>query len=101
MLGKHSGRHAFTDSLAKMGFRIQGDGLNQAFTRFKELADRKVEITEEDLEAIVAEELGQDLVKGSISKRSKSRVAPSACPAPGWWSAARATSSTPLPKGTA
>ena len=58
MLGKHSGRHAFADSLDKMGLHVQGDALNQAFTRFKELADRKVEITEADLEAIVAEELG-------------------------------------------
>jgi 2-isopropylmalate synthase len=58
VLGKHSGRHAFADSLGKMGIRIQGDALNQAFMRFKELADRKVQITEADLEAIVAEELG-------------------------------------------
>ncbi len=58
VLGKHSGRHAFADSLAKMGLHVQGDALNQAFTRFKELADRKVEITEADIEAIVAEELG-------------------------------------------
>jgi 2-isopropylmalate synthase len=62
VLGKHSGRHAFGDSLAKMGIRIQGDALNQAFTRFKELADRKVQITEADLEAIVAEELGTGVV---------------------------------------
>ncbi len=62
VLGKHSGRHAFSDSLAKMGIRIQGDALNQAFTRFKELADRKVQITEADLEAIVAEELGTGVV---------------------------------------
>jgi len=58
VLGKHSGRHAFADSLEKLGLHVQGDALNQAFTRFKELADRKVEITEFDLEAIVAEELG-------------------------------------------
>jgi 2-isopropylmalate synthase len=64
VLGKHSGRHAFADTLAKMGLRVQGDALNQAFTRFKELADRKVEITEADLEAIVVEELGTDLVGG-------------------------------------
>ena len=64
VLGKHSGRHAFSDSLAKMGLHIQGDALNQAFTRFKEFADRKVEITEADLEAIVAEELGHDLFEG-------------------------------------
>ena len=64
VLGKHSGRHAFADSLAKMGIHVQGDALNAAFARFKELADRKVEITEADVEAIVAEELGQDLVEG-------------------------------------
>jgi 2-isopropylmalate synthase len=62
VLGKHSGRHAFSDTLAKMGLRLQGDALNQAFVRFKELADRKVEITEADLEAIVAEELGTSAV---------------------------------------
>jgi 2-isopropylmalate synthase len=58
VLGKHSGRHAFADTLAKMGMTVQGDALNAAFVRFKELADRKVEITDADLEAIVAEELG-------------------------------------------
>ncbi|HEX3540087.1 MAG TPA: 2-isopropylmalate synthase [Acidimicrobiales bacterium] len=58
VLGKHSGRHAFSDTLAKMGMSITGDALNAAFGRFKELADRKVEITDADLEAIVAEELG-------------------------------------------
>ena len=62
VLGKHSGRHAFADTLAKMGLHVQGDALNQAFARFKELADRKVEITEADLEAIVAEELGMGAV---------------------------------------
>jgi 2-isopropylmalate synthase len=62
VLGKHSGRHAFADSLAKMGLHVQGDALNQAFIRFKELADRKVQITEADLEAIVAEELGVGVV---------------------------------------
>ena len=62
MLGKHSGRHAFADSLEKMGLHVQGDALNQAFIRFKELADRKVQITEADLEAIVVEELGSGVV---------------------------------------
>src|SRR4029079_16085461 len=62
VLGKHAGRHAFSDTLAKMGLHVQGDALNQAFTRLKELADRKVEITEADLEAIVAEELGMGAV---------------------------------------
>jgi 2-isopropylmalate synthase len=61
VLGKHSGRHAFADTLAKMGITIQGDALNSAFARFKELADRKVELSEADLEAIVAEELGTSI----------------------------------------
>jgi 2-isopropylmalate synthase len=61
VLGKHSGRHAFSDTLAKMGFQISGDALNSAFARFKELADRKVELTDADLEAIVAEEMGERL----------------------------------------
>jgi 2-isopropylmalate synthase len=58
VLGKHSGRAAFKDTLAKMGIEIQGDVLNAAFTRFKELADRKVQLTDADLEALVAEEIG-------------------------------------------
>ena len=62
VLGKHSGRHAFADTLDKMGLHVQGDALNGAFVRFKELADKKVDITEADLEAIVAEELGTTLV---------------------------------------
>ncbi len=58
VLGKHSGRHAFADTLGKMGYDLHGDALNQVFARFKELADRKVELSEEDLEALVAEEVG-------------------------------------------
>ncbi len=58
VLGKHSGRHAFSDTLKQLGMEVSGEALNSAFSRFKELADRKVEITDADLEAIVAEELG-------------------------------------------
>ena len=59
VLGKHSGRHAFQDTLEKMGIKLQADALNAAFKRFKELADRKSQITQADIEAIVAAELGQ------------------------------------------
>ena len=62
VLGKHSGRHAFQNTLEELGLKVQGDALNAAFARFKELADRKVDITDADLEAIVAEEIG-----GSVS----------------------------------
>jgi 2-isopropylmalate synthase len=58
VLGKHSGRHAFGDALAKLGITLEGERLNRAFARFKELADRKIQLTDQDLEAIVAEELG-------------------------------------------
>jgi 2-isopropylmalate synthase len=58
VLGKHSGRHAFADALEKLGITLEGDRLNRAFARFKELADRKIQLTDQDLEAIVAEELG-------------------------------------------
>ena len=58
VLGKHSGRHAFSDTLQKLGYDLKGDALNQAFARFKELADRKVQLNDADLEALVAEEIG-------------------------------------------
>jgi 2-isopropylmalate synthase len=58
VLGKHSGRHAFVDALDKIGITLEDGALNRAFTRFKDLADRKVQITDQDLTAIVAEELG-------------------------------------------
>ncbi|MDH4171480.1 MAG: 2-isopropylmalate synthase [Acidimicrobiia bacterium] len=58
VLGKHSGRAAFKDTLQKMGIDIHGDALQSAFERFKELADRKVQLTDADLEALVVEEMG-------------------------------------------
>lgn len=60
VLGKHSGRHAFSETLKNMGYEVQGEALNQAFFRFKELADRKHEITEADLEALVADEISSE-----------------------------------------
>ena len=59
VLGKHSGRHAFVDALHKMGYELGKDALNHVFVRFKELADRKIELTDQDLEAIVSEEVGK------------------------------------------
>jgi len=59
VLGKHSGRHAFVDALHEMGYELSPDALNHVFARFKELADRKIELTDQDLEAIVSEEVGK------------------------------------------
>jgi 2-isopropylmalate synthase len=57
VLGKHSGRHAFVDALEKIGIQVDPGHLDRAFARFKELADRKIELTDQDLAAIVGEEL--------------------------------------------
>ncbi len=58
VLGKHSGRHAFADALDKLGIRLDREHLDRAFARFKELADRKIQLTDQDLQAIVSEEIG-------------------------------------------
>jgi 2-isopropylmalate synthase len=60
VLGKHSGRHALRQALEEMGFKVDGQALNTAFKRFKEIADRKKQVTAMDLEALVTEELRGD-----------------------------------------
>jgi 2-isopropylmalate synthase len=57
VLGKHSGRHALRDALDQLGFKVEGNALNAAFKRFKEVADRKKQVTALDLEAIVSDEM--------------------------------------------
>ncbi|RKQ14469.1 2-isopropylmalate synthase [Ureibacillus endophyticus] len=56
VLGKHSGRAAFRDRAITMGFDLSDDKLNKAFQEFKKLADRKKEITEEDLMTLLTEQ---------------------------------------------
>ncbi|MPZ68844.1 MAG: 2-isopropylmalate synthase, partial [Actinobacteria bacterium] len=60
VLGKHSGRHAFSKALEDLGFHLSKEDVQHAFTRFKELAERKVRITDIDLEAIVADEISSE-----------------------------------------
>jgi 2-isopropylmalate synthase len=57
VLGKHSGRHALRQALEDLGFTVTGQALNQAFKRFKEIADKKKQVTAMDLEALVTDEL--------------------------------------------
>ena len=64
VLGKHSGRHALSEALKEMGFEIDGQALNTAFKRFKEIADRKKQVTAMDLEALVTDELRSEDVGG-------------------------------------
>ncbi len=57
VLGKHSGRHALRTHLAELGIHLEGAELDEAFRRFKEIADKKKEVTSADLEALVGEEI--------------------------------------------
>jgi len=59
VMGKLSGRHAFRQRLEELGYRLSDEEINRAFERFKRLADQKKEIYEEDLEAIVSDELAK------------------------------------------
>ena len=59
VLGKHSGRNAFGTRLKELGFELSETDLNKAFLKFKDLADKKKEISDWDLEAIVNDEIQQ------------------------------------------
>jgi 2-isopropylmalate synthase len=57
VLGKHSGRHAFRDKLEELGYDLSEEDVNHLFKTFKALADKRKEILDEDIEALVAEEI--------------------------------------------
>src|ERR1700756_3340522 len=57
VMGKHSGRHAFVHKLQEMGYQLAANQLEDAFVRFKALADRKKHVYDEDIEALVDEEI--------------------------------------------
>jgi len=57
VLGKHSGRHAFKKRLEDLGYELNDETLNKTFERFKTLADLKKEIFDEDIDAIIADEV--------------------------------------------
>src|SRR5438105_2702211 len=57
VLGKHSGRHAFVHKLEEMGYKLGANQLEDAFARMKALADRKKDIYDEDIEALVDQEI--------------------------------------------
>jgi len=57
VLGKHSGRAAFRTKLEKLGFELDDEALNSSFERFKILADKKKNIYDDDLRAIVTNEM--------------------------------------------
>ncbi|MEE2678329.1 MAG: 2-isopropylmalate synthase [Myxococcota bacterium] len=59
VLGKHSGRHAFRERLQELGLGVEGEEFEQSFRRFKDLADKKKTVFNEDIEAIVADSVTQ------------------------------------------
>jgi 2-isopropylmalate synthase len=67
VLGKHSGRHALRQALEELGYAVDGQALSTAFKRFKELADRKKQVTAMDLEALVTDELREEIAAYTLS----------------------------------
>ena len=65
VMGKHSGRHAFREKIKALGYELGDNQLQEAFTRFKDLADRKKHIFDDDIVALVDDEVakGADRVK--------------------------------------
>ena len=65
VLGKHSGRHAFADRLQSLGITLTSEQIDEAFSRFKELADKKKVVSDQDIESLVGER------RGAIEERFK------------------------------
>lgn len=81
VLGKHSGKHAFKKRLEEMGVKLNENDLLKAFAKFKELADKKKNVYEEDILSIVEDEMNQPSViwrLESIAYSSGTRVTPNA-----------------------
>ncbi len=57
VLGKHSGRHAFRDRVTQLGYTLSDEQLEATFGKFKSLADKKKEVFDEDIEALVDDQL--------------------------------------------
>ncbi|HAK62771.1 MAG TPA: 2-isopropylmalate synthase [Alphaproteobacteria bacterium] len=65
VMGKHSGRHAFRNKIEEMGYQLGQNALEDAFVRFKELTDRKKQVYDEDIAALIDDTMlsGQDKIK--------------------------------------
>ena len=57
VLGKHSGRHAFREKLIDLGYELGEEQVNVAFAKFKDLADQKKNVSDEDIRALIEEKL--------------------------------------------
>jgi 2-isopropylmalate synthase len=65
VMGKHSGRHAFREKLKELGYELGDNALQDSFRRFKDLADKKKQVYDEDIVALVDDEVmrGNDVIK--------------------------------------
>ncbi|NLY42802.1 MAG: 2-isopropylmalate synthase [Clostridiaceae bacterium] len=59
VLGKHSGRHAFEEKLKELGYTLEQDAINEAFKMFKELADKKKVVHDEDIHVLIGERVSK------------------------------------------
>ena len=60
VLGKHYGRHAFRDRVTQLGYTLNDEQIEAAFVKFKSLADKKKEVFDEDIEALIDDQLELD-----------------------------------------
>jgi len=72
VLGKHSGRHALAERIKEMGYQLKDDELQRVYTDFKALADRKKDVYDEDIEALLDRRLAEgsshfDLVRFHVT----------------------------------
>jgi 2-isopropylmalate synthase len=61
VMGKHSGRHAFRDKINNLGYQLGDNQLQEAFVRFKELADRKKHVFDDDIIALIDDEVAKGI----------------------------------------
>lgn len=66
VMGKHSGRHAFKEKLVSLGFELGDNAFEDAFRRFKDLADRKKHVYDEDIEALVETEITESSERNHV-----------------------------------
>jgi 2-isopropylmalate synthase len=66
VMGKHSGRHAFKEKLVSLGFALGDNAFEDAFNRFKDLADRKKHVYDEDIEALVETEITESRERNHV-----------------------------------
>ena len=68
VMGKHSGRHAFKDKLKAMGYELGDNALNEAFGRFKDLADKKKHVYDDDIIALVDDSLASEAQRVQVQR---------------------------------